>query len=180
MRYVACIGAVAMLIVLGTAATIWTGLYPVGADSPHSVVVLEFLTLARERSIARASRDVSVPKLDLPEHLVAGAADYEAMCAGCHLSPTLSRTDLSLGMYPQPPDLTRVRSSVSRDSAEESRRRFWIIKHGIKASGMPAWGPTHDDERIWAMVALLDRLPELTPQQYRVLTASSHEATGHH
>lgn len=55
-----------------------------------------------------------------------------------------------------------------------------MIKHGIKASGMPAWGPTHDDQRIWAVVAFLQKLPELTPQQYQVLTARSEEDPGHH
>jgi mono/diheme cytochrome c family protein len=51
-----------------------------------------------------------------------------------------------------------------------ARRDFWIIKHGIKASGMPAWGKTHDDERIWNMVAFLKRLPDLNENQYRILT----------
>ena len=50
-------------------------------------------------------------------------------------------------------------------------RIFGVIKHGIKASGMPAWGKTHDDQRIWAMVAFIKQLPTLTPNQYQVLTA---------
>ncbi|HJU38766.1 MAG TPA: nuclear transport factor 2 family protein, partial [Tahibacter sp.] len=45
------------------------------------------------------------------------------------------------------------------------------IKHGIKASGMPAWGPTHDDARIWAMVAFLEKLPTLSQDEYQILTA---------
>jgi mono/diheme cytochrome c family protein len=36
---------------------------------------------------------------------------------------------------------------------QSARRQFWIIKHGVKASGMPGWGPAHDDQRIWAMAA---------------------------
>jgi mono/diheme cytochrome c family protein len=62
----------------------------------------------------------------------------------------------------------------------QDRRRFWIIKHGIKASGMPAWGPGHDDERLWNMVALLKRLPDLSPEQYQILTARGGDNAGHH
>ena len=58
---------------------------------------------------------------------------------------------------------------------------FWIVKHGIKASGMPSWGPTHDDQRIWAMVAFLQKLPQLTPEQYQILTARDESnASPHH
>ena len=63
---------------------------------------------------------------------------------------------------------------TSSDTGSEEaaiQRQFWIIKHGIKASGMPAWGPTHSDERIWKMVAFLQSLPSLTPDQYQILTA---------
>ncbi len=74
-------------------------------------------------------------------------------------------------MYPQPPDLSKVK----RDPAQT----FWIIKHGIKMSGMPAWGATHDDARIWAMVAFLQQLPRLTPEQYQILTARDDEAESH-
>ena len=45
-----------------------------------------------------------------------------------------------------------------------------MIKHGIMASGMAAFGPTHDDDRIWAMVAFLQKLPEPTPAQYQIIT----------
>ncbi|PIW62773.1 cytochrome c [Shewanella sp. CG12_big_fil_rev_8_21_14_0_65_47_15] len=61
-----------------------------------------------------------------------------------------------------------------------ARRYFWVIKHGVKASGMPTWGAGHDDERIWNMVAFIDRLSELSPQQYQILTARGDQETGHH
>ena len=68
----------------------------------------------------------------------------------------------------------------SDDENTEDKRRFWIIKHGIKASGMPSWAPGHDDERIWNMVSFIKRLPDLNAQQYQVLTARKKGDTGHH
>merc|ERR1712000_66730 len=76
----------------------------------------------------------------------------------------------------QIPDNLNTSDRLLAGSADDGndaaiQRQFWIIKHGIKASGMPAWGPTHSDERIWNMVAFLQRLPSLTPDQYQILTA---------
>lgn len=159
-------------IAAGLAAFIYSGLYPIGADTPHAAATNWALATLRDRSIARASRDIAVPDLEDPERLLSGGPDYNDMCAGCHLKPDRAQSDLSLGLYPTPPNLS--------ERAGDPRRQFWVIKHGIKASGMPAWGPTHDDIRIWAMVAFLQKLPELTPQQYQVLTARDSESGDHH
>ncbi|HEY2426011.1 MAG TPA: cytochrome c, partial [Pseudolabrys sp.] len=59
-------------------------------------------------------------------------------------------------------------------------RAFWAIKHGIKLTAMPAWGTTHDNTAIWNIVAFLQKLPDLTPEQYTSLTAAAeHDHEGH-
>ena len=155
---------------------LYSGWYPMGADVPHSQPVYWLLETLRERSIARAAGDIAVPVLDDPQWLLAGGADYNDMCAGCHLTPGQTESDMSLGLYPSPPNLATAEGASHgghADSAAMAQRQFWIIKHGIKASGMPAWGPTHDDQRIWKMVAFLKKLPGLTPDQYQILTSRS-------
>ena len=164
-----CLLVLAAAIGLGV---LYSGIYPMGADVPHNRLTFWVLETLRERSIARASVDLVVPPLDAPAQLLAGGADYNAMCATCHLKPAKAVSDFSLGLYPAPPNLSAAVTSDA-DKEKTARRQFWVIKHGIKASGMPAWGKTHDDERIWAMVAFLQRLPELTPVQYQVITAPS-------
>ena len=158
-------------------AFLYSGWYPIGADVPHNGLTYWALETLRERSIARASADIEVPgDLGTPNRLLAGGADYNDMCAGCHLRPGKKESDFTLGLYPVPPNLSLPHAQADRkDLTAQARRRFWIIKHGIKASGMPAWGTTHDDERIWNMVTFLQRLPELTPEQYQILTARSDE-----
>ena len=47
------------------------------------------------------------------------------------------------------------------------------MKHGLKMSGMPAWGVTHDDEILWDVVAFLRKLPELKPDEYQALVKSA-------
>lgn len=159
---------------------LYSGLYPMGADVPHNAATYWALETLRERSIARASADLQVPPLDDPAMLMSGGTDYNDMCAGCHLKPGKRDSDLSIGLYPRPPNLSQPAQQHTLPGDLAAARQFWIIKHGIKASAMPAWGPTHDDARIWAMVAFLQRLPTLTPDQYQILTAREDGETMDH
>jgi len=73
-----------------------------------------------------------------------------------------------MGLYPEPPDLTQP-SKVGA-----AARQFWVIKHGIKATGMPAWSKGGiEDESIWDMVAFLQKMPTLNAEQYAALVESS-------
>jgi len=158
----------------GTAAFVYSGVYPMGADVPHTRFVYWILETMREQSIGRAAASIVVPDLENPALLLAGGPDYNEMCATCHLRPGRTESDMSLGLYPSPPNLAAHNESDSHDHDNvetAARRQFWIIKYGIKASGMPGWGIGHDDQRIWAMVSFLQRLPELTEVQYQILTA---------
>ena len=146
-------------------AVVYFGIVNVGADDPHFKVVHSFLAMARDRSIEVRSNAIEVPNLNDPAMIKAGAGNYNSMCVGCHLAPGMADTELSKALYPAPPNL------AEKSIEEGPAAAFWVIKHGIKATGMPAWGKTHDDQRIWAMVAFIKRLSSLTPEQYQVLTA---------
>ena len=176
---------VVVILVVGVFGFVFSGTYPMGADTPHSKFSYWMLETLRERSIERSAADIVVPDLSSSDLLLAGGPDYNDMCAACHLKPGVEKTDLNIGLYPRPPNLSESHEqvdhahSVGSDTAL-ARRSFWIIKHGIKASGMPAWGPTHDDQRIWAMVAFLQKLPELSPATYQILTARDAGEEPHH
>lgn len=156
---------------LGGILFLYSGVFPIGADEHHTRPVHWALETLRERAILAASADIDVPALNDPEMLMSGGQDYNDMCAGCHLKPGKNTSDLNQGLYPQPPNLAMASANAPADPARAAARQFWIIKHGVKASGMPAWGYSHDDQRIWSMVAFLQRLPTLTPDQYQILTA---------
>lgn len=143
---------------------IYAGVFNVAADDPHTKMFYWLMETVRGRSIAVRARGIAIPPLQDPAMITAGAADFNEMCTGCHLEPGVEDSEMASAMYPQPPNLARTK----RDNPAET---FWIIKHGVKMSGMPAWGPTHDDNRIWAMVAFLQQLPRLTQAQYQILTA---------
>ncbi|HEY1137044.1 MAG TPA: cytochrome c [Xanthomonadaceae bacterium] len=152
-------------LIAGT-AVMYAGIYNVAADDPHTRPVYALLETARERSIAVRAARLQVPAdLNDPARIRQGAGNYNAMCTGCHLAPGMAPTEMSKGLYPAPPDLTRERVSAAE--------AFWVIKHGIKASGMPAWGKSMGDDYIWNMAAFLQALPKLDKAQYTVLVASS-------
>jgi mono/diheme cytochrome c family protein len=182
MRYLGVLLLLGGVAVLGVGGFVYSGWYQIGADVPHTAAVSWVLETLRERAVSRAAKDISVPPLDDAQLLIAGGPDYNEMCASCHLKPGRTESDLSVGLYPAPPDLTsheHVDADEEGDVEAAAQRQFWIIKHGIKASGMPAWGPTHDDERIWAMVAFLQKLPELSEVQYQILTARGAGESAH-
>jgi mono/diheme cytochrome c family protein len=156
--------AVALLVVAGI---VLSGVISVAADDPHTGVVHAFLETARNRSIEVRSDDIAVPALDDEEQIRAGAGNYDSMCVGCHLAPGMAATELSDGLYPSPPKLAEA--GIYGDPA----KTFWVIKHGIKATGMPAWGKSMADSYIWQMVAFLQKLPDLDEEAYRALVASS-------
>jgi mono/diheme cytochrome c family protein len=164
--------AVALLVLIGAAAGgIYAGLYNIAADVPHTQPVYWLLETVRDRSVEARAREIVVPNdLKDPNRISSGAGQYADMCSGCHLAPGMKRTEINQGLYPRAPELRR---KTTLTPAEQ----FWVVKHGIKMTGMPAWGVTHDDDLLWDVVAFVRKLPELTPEQYETLVknAPKHE-----
>ncbi len=166
---------VALLVALGLLPAIaaiglvgiFAGFYNVAANVPHSAWVYSFLGTARDRSIAVHARDIVVPNdLGDPKRILSGGGQYAEMCSNCHLAPGMKRTEISRGLYPRAPELRRgSRSTPAED--------FWVVKNGIKMTGMPAWGTSHDDEILWDVVAFLRKLPELSADEYQAMVSRS-------
>lgn len=156
--------------IVGVFAVVSSGVVNVGADQEHNPMMYSFLETARNRSIENASKDIVVPDLKKVDMISSGGADYKDMCAGCHLSPGVAKTDFSESLYPKPPNFTKADIVKRYQTEGGAKQGFWAIKHGIMASGMPAWGASHDDDRMWAMVAFIRSLPELDEAQYTMLT----------
>ncbi|KRE87503.1 cytochrome C [Rhodanobacter sp. Soil772] len=153
------------VFVIGAGVFVYSGRYDMGADAPHTKPVFAVMQAMRERSIEVHSKDIQVPNLNDEQLILKGAGQYAAMCTECHLKPGMKDSEIRPGLYPQPPNLSQVRVAP--------KEAFWVIKHGIKMSAMPAWGLSHDDPTIWSMVAFLQKLPDMTPAQYRDMVAKA-------
>ena len=76
-------------------------------------------------------------------------------------------------MTPRPPDLSQVAPRWS------DRELFWIVKHGIRLAGMPAFGPTHHDDMLWDIVAFVRTLPTLSAREYARLAGTPEPGHDH-
>jgi len=165
MKIVWTVLAVVGLLVLAVLAVAYGGLADVSATGPEPAPVAWFLETTRHSAIERATDDLEVPPLDDAATLRTGLVHYHEMCVTCHGAPGVRPAELVQGLNPVPPDLA--------EHAEEPAETFWIVKHGLKMTGMPAFGPTHSDEELWAVAAFVDRLPELTAEEYASMVRSA-------
>ena len=155
-------GAVLLLSAFGAALFVESGLYNIGADDHHTKPVLALITQLRYRSIESRLSSIEPQLAATPAMIKAGARHYASLCVGCHLAPGQPKSDLRVGLYPHPPNL-------AQEDMQESRRAFWVIKHGIKMSAMPAWGKTLDDAAIWDVVAFVRKMPGMPEEEYQKL-----------
>jgi mono/diheme cytochrome c family protein len=113
-----------------------------------------------QRSVRTHASGIQSPT-DLADRAPQGASDFDEMCVQCHGARGKEPGEIGRGLNPRPPSLT---DAAPRWTSSEL---FWIVKNGIRVTGMPAFGPTHEDNRIWAIVGFVQQLPTMTPAQYR-------------
>lgn len=162
--------AISVLAVIGFA---YSGFYDVSASSPHSGPIEWLLSTTSHASVKRHAKDIDVPKLDEDSLVVAGATDFNAMCVRCHGAPGQQSSALAQGLNPPAPDLAESAGHLA------PAELFWVTKHGIKMTGMPAWGASHDDDALWPVVAFMTVLPGLDADSYQALLLSA-KGVGHH
>jgi mono/diheme cytochrome c family protein len=151
------------VLAFGAADFIGSGVYNIGADDHHTKIVLTLIEQLRDHSIESRSRRIEAHFVADPARIAAGAQNYAAHCVGCHLAPGVTMSDIRQGLNPHPPNL-------AQEELQPAQRAFWIIKHGIKMSAMPAWGTLLDDETIWDIVAFIRKMPDMTPDSYQHLS----------
>ena len=141
-----------------------SGIMPIKASSGHWVITAWLLEFSKQRSVSAHTLGVKAPPLDDPRMVVAGGAYYEIGCRPCHGSPELRQPRIAARMTPPPIYLP---PRIAKWEAEEL---FYMIKHGIKFTGMPAWPAPGRDDEVWTIVAFLKRLPQLEAAEYARVT----------
>ncbi|WP_438480213.1 c-type cytochrome [Oleiharenicola lentus] len=151
------------VILIGAFLVVSSGIVPVRASSGHWPITEWLLKYAMKRTVTTYSLGVTVPNLDDHALILKGAGHYETGCRACHGSPGMRMPLIAQRMTPPAPELT------GRIDDLGPKRLFYVVKHGLKFTGMPAWPAQSRDDEVWAVVAFLKKLPELDDEGYHRL-----------
>ena len=141
-------------------AVVFGGLYDVGATTQHFQPVYSMAETAMRQSVKLRARDIEEPPLADEQMQLRGAACFRDKCVQCHGAPGVAQHDIGQGMQPIPGPLVDARRHW------KPRELYWVTRHGIRLSGMPAWQFHLSDEEIWSLVAFMQRLPDLNAPQF--------------
>jgi mono/diheme cytochrome c family protein len=160
----------AAFLVLLIIVVLWmiSGTYNVAAVEPHPNVMEWLLAAVRDRSVAHHSQEITPPSLQDPALVQAGLREYHTMCFTCHAAPGYETSAIGKGLNPEPPKL-----EAEQVQARSDAELYWIIQNGLRMTGMPAFGPTHDEKTLWSLVAFLRQLPETDRQEYAAMVEAA-------
>ncbi len=156
----AALGAGGLLVV-------GAGLFDARASTAHGAIAAWATHTTMINSMKRTARGVQAPAAFTPAETIAGMHLYEQQCMMCHGGPGVPRAAWVQGMNPSPPFLLDASRHWTRGQL------FWVVKNGVKMTGMPAWGISEDDGRIWDMVAFLEAMPQMKPADFQKARAAS-------
>ena len=157
--------------VVGAAVVVWGGLYDISATDEHLRPTFVMLKKALERSVERRAKDIVVPPLGDAAQVREGARIFELHCVQCHGGPGVAPEPFALALRPLATPLAR--SGLDRDA----RFLYWVVRNGIKMTGMPAWEFRLDETQMWSVVAFVKQLPALSPADYATLVRSARQTT---
>lgn len=160
------LGFVAALIGLpiGCLAYFAIGLSPIRADARPSALETAVLRSAVRASVRRSAAGVSSPFASNDDDIVAGGKLYVAGCEGCHgrLGGTFQEDRDS---FPPVPQLPHTGTMYSEPEL------YWIVKHGVRMTGMSAYGPFYSEKELWSLAAFLHRIDKLPPSTIEKIRA---------
>jgi mono/diheme cytochrome c family protein len=168
--------AILLALLLGTAGVglfVYSGVYNISALDQHTKPVYQLLEYAMRRSVKLRTDSIAAPDLSDRQRILRGAEHYREHCLQCHGAPGVSPHALAFGMTPAPVNL------VSTAREWPAADIYWVIKHGIKMSGMPAWEYEMSDHDIWDIVAFVEMMPALSPAEYAALSKELPEQHAH-
>ena len=155
------LAVLAVFVIAAAAVVFYAGLYDISATDQHLGPTYWLLDTGMRRSVKQRAAELAVPDLTQPGQTARGLALYRQHCVQCHGAPGVAPEAFALGMTPTPANL--VYTAREWRPAEV----FWVVKEGIKMTGMPAWKHRMTDDDIWAIVSFMRELPTLSPEQYR-------------
>ena len=150
----------ALIVIIG-ATIAFGGFYDISAMHEEGKMRAWLFSTVMDNSVERRARGIEIPALGDSAQVAEGFEHFNEMCVTCHGAPGVQKSETGEGLNPKAPDLAKA--ALDWNDAE----LFWIIKNGVRMTGMPAFGPTHGDDKIWAIVAFVRKTEKMTPAEYQ-------------
>ncbi len=172
-KFLIALEVLILLLIGGGLLFIYSGIYNIAASEPHFPVVKWVFDTTMENSVRAHAEAVKLSPFYESASMEEGFRSYSEMCEMCHSAPGGEPSEIGKGLNPDPPELS---DETEEWSPEEV---YWILKHGIKMTGMPALGPTHSEKELWTITAFVKKLPNISPQEYQDLKSRIPPEGGH-
>ena len=165
-----------LAIAVGVFVVAELGLYPIGADNPPGSLERALAGRAMDRYAEKHRPAGDNPVQITPDNLTEGAKEYEEHCAFCHGGAKAKISPMQDKLNPPAPQL------IDRIPHDDEAWLFWVIKHGVRMTGMPAWDGILSDEEIWKTIAFIkrsDKLPAAVQSAWQKMAATPGEIGEH-
>ena len=162
--FIAGLVASVIVAVIAAYAVLQSGLIPANADASPGGLELWIAGTSLDATLRKEAPKGPNPVVLSGASLIEGISLYGQHCAICHgtAAGSSSASPVAKGLYPAPPQLAE--DGVEDDTEGVS---YWKIKHGIRLTGMPAWGRSLTDRQIWTLALFLKHMDKLPPDAQR-------------
>jgi mono/diheme cytochrome c family protein len=159
-----------LVIASGVFSVSHFGLYPIGADNPPGSLERALASRALDEYADKHKPAGGNPVQPTPANLVEGARGYEEHCALCHGGAKAKISPMRHKFNPPAPQL------IDRIPHDDDAWLFWVTKHGVRMTGMPAWDGILSDDEMWKVVAFIkhsDKLPRDVQSSWERMAATA-------
>jgi mono/diheme cytochrome c family protein len=146
-----------LVFLIGGLGLALLGFLPTRANSAPPAMEIHIASSALDNSVERHAPRINNPVPPTDENLIEGLKIYTMNCALCHGGIDRQPSTLAKSFYPPPPSL------ILNPLDDPEWRVFYMIRTGIRYTGMPAWDKTLSEPDIWKLTAFLTRVDKLPP-----------------
>lgn len=163
-----------VVLALGGFSYVRFGFVDSRADIPVNPLEQKIAMPSLDASVDRHAPETQNPVDSSDASLVAGMKIYQANCSSCHGDINHPRALLADALYPRAPQFVQDAPDMPE------HQNFYIIQHGIRLSGMPAWKQSLSEQQMWQVTTFLshmDKLPTEVSEQWKTDAGGSPAAT---
>jgi thiosulfate dehydrogenase len=147
-----------VLLIAGVFFYFLNGYIDPRADAPITALEEKIAMPALDAAVDRHAPEIQTPILPTDDNLTAAITLYQNNCATCHGDPVHPHAQLADAFNPRAPQFLEDAPDMPEN------QNFYILQHGVRFSGMPAWSTTLNTQQLWQLTVLLSYINKLSPQ----------------